>query len=76
LLACQPVLLQEQFDHALALLLDLLVSFAHNCMSFDDLCRKDTKHLAFFRHSVRKSTKFNAPPSIIKKNVRNEGGLV
>jgi hypothetical protein len=62
LLACQPVLLQEQFDHALALLLDLLVSFAHNCMSFDDLCRKDTKHLAIFRHSVRKSTKFNAPP--------------
>jgi len=54
LLACQPVLLQEQFDHALALLLDLLVSFAHNCMSFDDLCRKDTKHLAIFRHSVRK----------------------
>jgi hypothetical protein len=23
-------------------------------MSFDDLCRKDMKHLAIFRHSVRK----------------------
>ena len=30
LTACQSVLLQEQFDHALALLLDLLVSFTHN----------------------------------------------
>jgi len=29
LLACQSVLLQEQLDYALALLLDLLVSFAH-----------------------------------------------
>ena len=28
--ACQSVLLQEQFHHALALLLNLLVSFAHN----------------------------------------------
>ena len=30
LTACQSVLLQEQFDHTLALLLDLLVSFTHN----------------------------------------------
>ena len=29
LTACQSVLLKEQFDHSLALLLDLLVSFAH-----------------------------------------------
>ena len=28
--ACEPVLLQEQFDHTLTLLLNLFVSFAHN----------------------------------------------
>ena len=30
--AGQPVLLQEQFDHAFALLLNLFVSFAHNAV--------------------------------------------
>jgi len=35
--ACQSVLLQEQFDHALALLLNLFVSFAHNAVEFYDL---------------------------------------
>ena len=35
--ACQSVLLQELFDHALALLLNLFVSFAHNAVVFDDL---------------------------------------
>jgi hypothetical protein len=30
--ACQSVLLQEQLDHAIALLLNLFVSFAHNAV--------------------------------------------
>jgi hypothetical protein len=32
--ACQSVLLQEQLDHALALLLNLLVYFTHNAAVF------------------------------------------
>ena len=41
--ACQSVLLQEQFEHALALLLNLFVSFAHNAVVFDDYGDKGTK---------------------------------
>ena len=32
LLTCQPILLQEQFHHALAFLFNLFVSFAHNAL--------------------------------------------
>ena len=44
LLACQSVLLQEQLDHALALLFDQFVSFAHNSVVFID-CLYDTAAL-------------------------------
>jgi hypothetical protein len=50
LLACQSVLLQEQFHHALALLLDLLVSFAHNCTLFDDLSLQNYKNIRELVH--------------------------
>ena len=48
--AGKPVLLQEQFDHALSLLLNLFVSFAHNAVVFDDFeclrCRWNNLYLS------------------------------